>query len=202
MRETTHADMHGPSPTPRRYTIGDDDDTLRQGIANGTIPSTVVDSGCTSGVGTTKDPCHRTGRTSNKEFILPGGEIMAATEIAEYPFNVRDPAKQLHITPGITTNSLLSTSKFAEANYITILAKKKLIYMMRTTQSLPSQKVQSYGVSNVPRQDCGAFLSSKWFVTTIRTQSSQIDRPPNSYQHAHPQPTPSTMPTNSRHNQS
>ncbi|MFN9961271.1 MAG: hypothetical protein ACK55I_49990, partial [bacterium] len=64
-----------------------------------------------------KDPCHRTGRTSNKEFILPGGEIMTATEIAEYPFQVRDPAKQLHITPGITTNSLLSTSKFAAANY-------------------------------------------------------------------------------------
>ncbi len=51
---------------------------------------------------------------------------MAATEIAEYPFQVRDPAKQLHITPGITTNSLLSTSKFAEANYITIFDKEEV----------------------------------------------------------------------------
>ena len=53
---------------------------------------------------------------------------MAATKIAEYPFQVRDPAKQLHITPGITTNSLLSTStsKFAAANYITIFDKEEV----------------------------------------------------------------------------
>ena len=36
--------------------IGDNDDILRRGIADGTIPSTVVDSGCTSGVGTSDDP--------------------------------------------------------------------------------------------------------------------------------------------------
>jgi hypothetical protein len=64
------------------------------------------------------------GITSNNVFLLPGGEIMAATEIAECPFNMRDPAKQLHITPGITTNSLLSTNKFADANYITIFDKE------------------------------------------------------------------------------
>ena len=51
---------------------------------------------------------------------------MAATEITEYPFQVRDPAKQLHITPGITTNLLLSTNKFAEANYITIFDKEEV----------------------------------------------------------------------------
>jgi hypothetical protein len=93
---------------------------------NNTIPSTVVDSGCTLGVGTRDDPCQRIGVTSNKEFMLPGGEIMAATEIAEYPFQVRDPAKHLHITPGITTNSLLSTSKFAAADYITIFDKEEV----------------------------------------------------------------------------
>jgi len=93
---------------------------------DGTIPSIVADSGCTSGVGTSDDPSRRTGITSDKEFLLPGGEIVAATEIAEYPFNVRDPAKLLHITPGITTNSLLSTNKFAEANYITIFDKEEV----------------------------------------------------------------------------
>jgi hypothetical protein len=66
------------------------------------------------------------GITSDKEFLLPGGEILAATEITEYPFNMRDPATQLHITPGITTNSLLSTNKFAEANYITIFDKEEV----------------------------------------------------------------------------
>ena len=125
MHETV-ANMHELPPSPRRYIIGDDDDIHRQGITDGTMPLTVVDSGCTSGVGTVDDPCRRTGSTSNKEFILPGGEIMAATKIAEYPFQVRDPAKQLHITPGITTNLLLSTSKFAAANYITIFDKEEV----------------------------------------------------------------------------
>ena len=59
---------------------------------------------------------------------------MAATKIAEYPFNVQDPAKQLHIMPGITTNLLLSTNKFAEANYITIFDKEEVnIYDVNNT---------------------------------------------------------------------
>ncbi len=59
---------------------------------------------------------------------------MAATEITEYPFQVRDPTKQLHITPGIITNSLLSTSKFAAANYITIFDKEEVsIYDVNDT---------------------------------------------------------------------
>jgi hypothetical protein len=49
-----------------------------------------------------------------------------ATKIAEYPFKVRSPAQELHITPGITENSLLSTSKFAAANYITIFNKEEV----------------------------------------------------------------------------
>jgi hypothetical protein len=71
-------------------------------MEDGTIPSTVVDGGCTSGVGTTDNLCRRTGCTSNKQFILPGGKIGKATKIAEYPFKVRSPAQELHIMPGIT----------------------------------------------------------------------------------------------------
>ncbi len=93
-------------------------------MENGTIPSTVVDSGCTLGVGTLDNPCRWTRRASKKKFVLPGGEIVNATEITEYPFKVRALAQELHITPGVTENSLLSTSKFADANYITIFDKE------------------------------------------------------------------------------
>ena len=93
---------------------------------DGTIPSTVANSGCTSVVGTSVDLSRCTGISSDKEFLLPGGKIVAATKIAEYPFNVQDPAKQLHIMPDITTNLLLSTNKFAEANYITIFDKEEV----------------------------------------------------------------------------
>ena len=125
----TIANMHELPPSPRRYVVGDDYNILHQGITDGTIPSTVVDSGCTLGVGTADDPCRRTGSTSNKEFILPAGEIMAATKIAEYPFQVRDPVKQLHITPGITTNLLLSTSNLQRPTTSQFLTRRKSAYM-------------------------------------------------------------------------
>jgi hypothetical protein len=122
----TAANIMDVPPSPWRYVIGNDDNLLRQGMEDGSIPSTVVDSGCTSGVGTTDDPCWQTGHTPNKQFILPGSKIVKATKIAKYPFKVRAPAQELHITPSITENSLLSTSKFAAANYITIFDKEEV----------------------------------------------------------------------------
>ena len=90
---------------------------------DGTIPSTIADSGATSGVGTKDNPSHHTGEPSDKRFILPSGEVIQATEKAEYPFNVRAPANELHITPGVSQHSLLSTGKYADANYITVFDK-------------------------------------------------------------------------------
>jgi hypothetical protein len=112
-----------PHQAERKYILGVDDEELRQGIIDGTIPSTIVDSGATSGVGTEDDPSHRTGEPSNKRFTLPSGAVIQATEIAEYPFDVRAPAKELHITPGVSQHSLLSTGKYADANYITVFDK-------------------------------------------------------------------------------
>ena len=99
--------------------IGVNDEEIREGMQNGTIASTVAESGATSSIGTEDDPSKRTGtKPSTKEFILPNGDAVPAKEIAEYPFDVRKPAKELHITPGISQNLLLSTSKYADADYI------------------------------------------------------------------------------------
>ncbi len=108
------------------YVLDRDDKLLREGVLDGSIPSTAADSGATSGIGTSNDHSKCTGRPSFKKFILPGGNIVPATEIAEYPFNVRDTAKELHITRGILENSLLSTGKFANANYISIFDKEEV----------------------------------------------------------------------------
>ncbi len=78
----------------RRYRLGVNDEKLRRGIMDGSIPSTIADSGATSGVGTKDDPSQRTGEPSDKQFILPSGEVIQATEIAEYPFNVRAPTNE------------------------------------------------------------------------------------------------------------
>ncbi len=70
------------------------------------------------------NPCHCLGWLSNKRFILPGGDIIPATEMAKYSLNIRAPANELHITPGVSHHSLLSTSKLADANYITVFDKE------------------------------------------------------------------------------
>jgi hypothetical protein len=51
------ANMRDSAPASQQYVIGEDDDLLWHGMENGTIPSTVVDSECTSGVGMSDDPC-------------------------------------------------------------------------------------------------------------------------------------------------
>jgi hypothetical protein len=40
--------------------------------------------------------------------------------MAKCPFKVRAQANKLHITPGVSQHSLLSTDKFADTNYITV----------------------------------------------------------------------------------
>jgi hypothetical protein len=57
---------------------------------DGTIPSTIADSGAKSEVGNEDDPSHHTGEPSDKRFILPSGKVIQATEKSEYPFNVRE----------------------------------------------------------------------------------------------------------------
>ncbi len=102
--------------TKQQYIIGVKDNELQQGILDRTIATTVADSGATSGVSTMADPCPCSGRPSNKQFILPSGDVIPATEIAEYPFDIRAPVNELHITPSVSQHSLLSTGKFANAN--------------------------------------------------------------------------------------
>ncbi len=97
-----------------------DDEELRRGVLDGSIPSTVVDSGATSSIGTPTDPFAKTGRRSNKVFRLPNGVTEEAREIGELATNVRPPARDVHITPGITDTSLISTAKISDAGYTTI----------------------------------------------------------------------------------
>jgi hypothetical protein len=106
-----------------QYIIDVNNKGLKEGIAQGLIPTTIANSAAASGVGTINNPCQHSGKPSHKQFILPDSTVIPATEIAEYPFEVRKLAKILHITPGVSQNSLLSTAKFADANYITIFNK-------------------------------------------------------------------------------
>ena len=70
------------------HIIGVNDEEIREAMKMGKIASTVADSGATSSIGTEDNPSKQTGKPSNKEFILPNGEVVPAKEIAEYPFDV------------------------------------------------------------------------------------------------------------------
>jgi len=103
---------------------------FKQGIIDGSIPSAVADSGATSSVGTKRDKKRNvfvaTGRQSDKAFRMPNGKVEEASDMDELQHNVRHPAKDVHIVPGIERDSLLSISKFADANYVTIFDKDEV----------------------------------------------------------------------------
>ena len=90
------------------------------------VPTAIADAGATSNCGmeyqsecgqfTLTSPFLHTGKESNKIFQYAGGGLAPATELRGLPMDVRAPADEVHIVPGIK-NNLLSTSKFVDANY-------------------------------------------------------------------------------------
>ncbi len=132
-----------------QYIICVNDKELQQGILDRTIAFTVADSGAISDVGTMVNPCHCLGWLSNKQFILSSGDVIPATEMAEYPFNIRVPASKLHITPGVSQHSLLSTGKFANANYITVFEEMVNVYNANDTIFTVSKGAILHGFCNL-----------------------------------------------------
>jgi hypothetical protein len=124
-----------------------------------------------------------------------------ATEILEYPFKVQGSAKELHITPSITKNLLLSTGQCAAANYTTIFDKEEVnIYNANNT------------IIAVTR---GAILQGWWdalmklwcipLMTVVRNNNPDtfimISHPPSSYLSAHLLRMQSTLSMSSKRSQ-
>ena len=57
---------------------------------------------------------------------MPNGEVEEASDMDELQHDVRHPAKDVHIVPGIERDSLLSIPKFADANYVAIFDKDEV----------------------------------------------------------------------------
>ncbi len=103
---------------------------LKQGVLDGSIPSAVANSGATLSVGTKRDRKRNafvaTGCQSDKAFRMPNSEVEEASDMDEFQHDVRHPAKDVHIVPGIKRDSLLSIPKFADANYVVIFNKDEV----------------------------------------------------------------------------
>ncbi len=108
---------------------------MRMGVLNGTIPSAVSITSATSSAFLTSDPFLPTGRVSSAVFHLPNGAVAPATTVNKLLQDVRAPTRDVNIVPSLVGNSLLSTSKFADAGYTAIYDKDEVnLYDTRTTK--------------------------------------------------------------------
>ncbi len=106
--------------------------------------------------------------------------------MAEYPFKVRAPANKLHITPGISQDSLLSTSKFADANYITVYDEETVnIYDANNTMISVSKGAILQGWRN---NDIYRIPQLVDMVRNNNTDTVVINRPPTEFQPKRPPP--------------
>ena len=108
--------------------------------------------------------------------------------MAEYPFDVRRPAKELHITPGISQNSLLSTAKYADAGYITVFDKDRVnVYDANITMITVSREVVLRGC-----REEGEDLWQIPIVETVQNNNTDtiiVNRPPTEFLPNRPEPS-------------
>ncbi len=108
--------------------------------------------------------------------------------MAEYPFNVRALANELYITPGVSQHSLLSTGKFADANYITVFDKEMVnVYNANNTIFTVSRGA-------ILRGFCNPVLNLYWIplVDMVRNNNTDtiiVNCPPTEYLPDQPPPS-------------
>ena len=113
----------------------EEESKMKEGVLNGTIPSGVKDSGATSTCGKLGNPFIQTNRKSSKIFNMPTGIQTPAGDVALLHHKLREPARSVNMVPGIKNDTLISTSKFADVNYISIFNREEVnIYDANTTK--------------------------------------------------------------------
>ena len=107
---------------------------LRSGVLDGSIPSAASDTGATASAMKPSDPTIPTGMQSNTSFGGAFGDIAKATTINKLRLKLREPANSVHIVPKVR-DSLLSTSKMVDADYIAVYDKEEVnFYDAKTTK--------------------------------------------------------------------
>jgi hypothetical protein len=149
---------------------------MRMGVLNGTIPSAVSDIGTTLSAFLKEDPSIPTGRVSSTVFHLPNGAIVPATTVNKLLHNVCSPAQNVNIVPSLVENSLLSTSKFANAGYTAIYDKNEVnFYDAKTTKITVSAKAVLKGW-HCPRTNLW-HIPLVPIVTNLNTDTLILDHP-------------------------
>ena len=122
-------------------------DNIRTMILNGTITSAISDTGAYSIAGKGGHPFRLSNHPSDKVFHLPTGGTSKASVKAKLMHELREPATEVDILPGLT-NTLLSTGKLAEGGYFSVYDKNEVnIYDERNAKILITEEavLKGYG---------------------------------------------------------
>ena len=99
---------------------------IKSDVQSGKIPSIIADSGNTSHCRNKNDPFVHMGEPSPKVFHMSLRLTTKEMHKAKLIHQVKEPARTVHIIPGLQNSSLFSIGKFANTNYITIFTPNKV----------------------------------------------------------------------------
>ena len=101
--------------------------TVQRYIGTGKIKTAVFDSGATSNCGMVGDNFILMSEKYNKIFHMPTGTTATASVKATLHHMEREPARTVNMVPNSKHNSLMSASKFADAQHITVLTTTEVL---------------------------------------------------------------------------
>ena len=157
------------------------------------VNSMIVDSGTTSTIGSIFDDRNDkfipTGEKSTKVFKVANGIEEKATEKKLLQHKLRPASREVNIVPGIT-NSLLSTSKLADDDYITIFDKDKVeIFDATNTKVITTRGAIIRGFRCPITRLHRVPLVPTNEITNLNTDTILCSRPPTEYLRNRPPPT-------------
>lgn len=125
------------------------------------VPSIVMDSGATLTCIREQDSKYVTKleQDSPKTFLNANGSTSKAGKKAELQYNMRQPAVDANMVPGLAMNSLLSTSKLVYANYTTIFTKDEVQVFDAETAKF-----------HISGKDCGGYQLNRNFQISTQTR--------------------------------
>ena len=153
---------------------------VKEGVLDDWYDTLIVDSGTTSTILTAKHAAQTeaTGEASNKTFKVANGHEEEATEKRRLLHPLRQLAREADVVPGIQS-SLLSTSKLADDNYITILDKEKVeIFDANNTKVITTRGAVLRGFRCPVTKLHRIPLKPVNEITNLNTETILCDRPP------------------------
>ena len=91
------------------------------------VPSEVYEAGSTSSCGIKNNDFILIDEQSNKVFHMPTVTTTKASVESKIRHNLRESSRTVNMVPSLKHNSLVSASKFTDANYITVLTWEYLL---------------------------------------------------------------------------